>query len=197
VRRIPSAALLAVPVALVIAGCSSSSHASSAKTAGTPHPTITPAAGGVAHAVPVQGNGCVSQSEATRIWTQVDSDLNAIELDPKHTGVAAVATGDAERLIDLYLQQQLEASSFTEREVDRLDTLSVVDAGCSGGQLELRVTIDLVQDDYLKPDGHVDHADSQVGSTIHFDETFTRAGGAWKESSFMDLDQATPTPQLF
>lgn len=179
---------------LVIAGCSSSTATSSARHS----PTSSSSTGGSSpSAIPAQGSGCVSQTEAMQIWNKADAKLNAIELDPKHAGVADVATGEAQQLINVYLQQQLVALNFTEKEVDKLDSLTVIDAGCNGGTLDLHVAIVLVRDDYLKPDGQVDHPDPQVGMTLHFDETFVRVSSVWKEANFSSLDQATPTPQLF
>jgi hypothetical protein len=167
-------------VAAVLSGCSSATNS----------PTGSP--------VPAQGTGCVTQQQATQVWTQIDTRLNAIELDPKHAGTADVATGAALTGIRQYLQQQLVAKNLTEREVDHLQSLSVVDAGCNGGTLQLRVTMTLVQDDYLATDGHVDHADAQVGKTLHILDSYVRSGGVWKESDFQDLDQPGPTqtPQL-
>jgi len=144
-----------------------------------------------------QGGGCVSHDEAVQIWTDIDQKLNAIELDPKHAGVANVATGQALQLINEYLQTQLIASNFTEKEVDKLESLSVIDAGCSGGDLTVQVSEKVVQDDYLRPNGQLDHSDSAVGTTLELVETFVRDGTTWKESNFRDASQPTSTPQLF
>jgi hypothetical protein len=95
-----------------------------------------------------------------------------------------------------YIQQQLIARGLTEHEVDRLDSLTILDPGCGKAPLRVRVTLTLVQDDYLAPDGHVDHADEGVGSTFHLIETYARSGSSWKETDFVDADQPTPTPQL-
>lgn len=148
--------------------------------------------------VPANGSGCVTTAEATRIWNGIDAKLNAIEADPKHGGASFVATGNALSQIEQYLAQQLEANSFTELEVDRLDSISVVSAGCNNGTLQIRVTMTLVRDDYLKANGQVDHADPAVGKTLHYIESFKRFGGVWKETDFQSLDNppATQTPQL-
>jgi hypothetical protein len=148
---------------------------------------------------PSARSGCVSKTEATQIWTDLDKKLTALELDPSHANVGAVATGQAQQLINEYLQMQLVTPGFTEREVDKLEKLSIVAAGCGGGPLMLQVTELVAQDDYLKPNGQVDHADPLVGKTIDVAETFVRSGGGWKESNFADLNQggATPTPQIF
>ena len=87
-----------------------------------------------ANGTPTATTGCVSQAQATQIWTGIDDRLNAIELDPHHAGLAAVATGNALTTITAYLQQQLVARHFTEREVDHLDQVTVVQAGCNGSR---------------------------------------------------------------
>ena len=140
--------------------------------------------------------GCADQNTAQRIWSSLDQRLNAIALDPAHAGLEAVATGSALDKERLYIQERLVAQHLTEREVDRLDSLAVLDPGCGKGMLRVRVTVTLVQDDYLAADGHVDHADEAVGSTFHLIESFVRSGADWKEVDFVDADQPTPTPQL-
>jgi hypothetical protein len=142
--------------------------------------------------------GCVSQPEATQIWTSIDDRLNAIELDPHHTGVSTVTTGDALTAITTYLQQQLVAHAFTEREVDHLDQLTVVQAGCNGSRLILNVTMTLVEDDYLNAAGTVDHRDTSVGRTLNLLQEYVRFGAGWKETDFSDLTPpaASPTPQV-
>jgi hypothetical protein len=152
------------------------------------HPTPTP----------VAKTGCVTQSEATRIWTTVNHRLDAIELDPHHVGLSAVTTGSALTAITTYLEQQLVARGLTEHEVDRLDDLKIVQAGCNGGRLILNVTMTLVQDDYLQAGGAVDHRDPSVGSPLNLLQEYVRSGGSWKESDFSDLTPpaASPTPQL-
>jgi hypothetical protein len=146
--------------------------------------------------VPVQGSGCVTQQQAEQIWTGIDAKLNAIVLDPMHRGADAVSTGNALVMLNQYIQQQLVSNGFTEREVDRLAQLTIVDPGCNGGALRIRVAVTIVQDDYLAQDGHVDHKDLSVGSIIHVLETFSRVGSIWKESDFQDLDVSSPSPQL-
>jgi hypothetical protein len=142
--------------------------------------------------------GCVTQAETTRIWTAVNHRLDAIELDPHHAGVSAVTTGNAFTAITTYLEQQLVARGLTEHEVDRLDQLRIVEAGCNRGRLVLNVTMTLVQDDYLKAGGAVDHRDSSVGSALILLQEYVRSGGSWKESDFSDLTPpaSSPTPQL-
>jgi hypothetical protein len=147
---------------------------------------------------PVARTGCVARPEATRIWTTVNHRLDAIELDPRHAGVSAVTTGNALTEITAYLEQQLVAHGLTEREVDRLNQLTIVQAGCNGGRLILNVTMTLLQDDYLKAGGAIDHRDPSVGNALNLLEEYVRSGGAWKESDFSDLTPpgASPTPQL-
>ncbi|MBV9101408.1 MAG: hypothetical protein JOZ46_05745 [Candidatus Dormibacteraeota bacterium] len=145
---------------------------------------------------PAQG-GCVSQSQAESIWTSVDQRLNAIVLDPKHAGLTTVATGSALGLIQQYVQTTLVQPHLTEREVDHLDQLIILSAGCGDAPLHVHVTMTVVRDDYLKPDGSVDHSDPTVGTSLRLDEAFVRAGSSWKESDFQSLQQeAQQTPRL-
>jgi hypothetical protein len=152
---------------------------------------------------PAQGTsaakaGCVSQSEATRIWASIDDRLNAIELDPRHAGLPSVTTGNAQTTINAYLQQQLVGHGFTEREVDHLDQLTVVQAGCAGSRLILNVTMTLIQDDYLNAAGKVDHQDASVGRHLTLLQEYVRSGSGWKETDFSDLTPpgASATPQI-
>lgn len=143
-------------------------------------------------------SGCVSQAEATRIWTTIDARLNAVELAPHHTGASSVTTGNALATITTYLQQQLVAHGFTEREVDHLDQLTVVQAACNGSRLIVNVTMTLVQDDYLNAAGTVDHQDASVGKELNMLQEYVRSGSGWKETDFSDLTppRASPTPQI-
>ena len=108
-----------------------------------------------------------------------------------------MTTGNALTAITGYLQQQLAGPGFTEREVDRLDHLTVVQAGCNGGLLILNVTMTIVQDDYLNAAGQVNHQDPSVGQQLNLLLEYARSGGIWKETAFSDLTSpgATPTPQ--
>jgi hypothetical protein len=172
--------LLAVSgaAALLLAGCGSPPDAGSATR--------------------VPERGCIAAPEATRIWTSINSRLLAIELAPDHTGASSVTTGDALTLITNYLQRQLISQAFTEHEVDRLDSLRVVDAGCNGTHLILNVTMTVVQDDYLNADGSVNHSDPSVGMPVNLLQEYVKVGGVWKESDLSDLSQpaANPTPTL-
>jgi hypothetical protein len=142
--------------------------------------------------------GCVTQTQATRIWMTVNHRLAAIELDPHHVGVSAVTTGNALAQITTYMEEQLVARGLTEHEVDRLDQLSVVQAGCNGSRLIVNVTMTLVQDDYLKSGGAVDHRDPSVGRAFNLLQEYVRSSGSWKESDLSDLTPpgASPSPQL-
>jgi len=146
---------------------------------------------------PVEGTGCVTQSEATRIWATINHRLDAIELDSRHGGAAAVTTGNALAEITTYLEH-LVAQGLTEREVDRLDRLTVVQAGCDGGRLIVNINMTVVQDDYLKAGGGFDHRDPSAGTTLNLLQAYVRAGGSWKESDSSNLTPpaAGPTPQL-
>jgi hypothetical protein len=154
--------------------------------------------GAPAHGASTAQTGCVSEPEATQIWTSIDNRINAVELDPQHTGASTVTTGTALTTITTYLQQQLVGHGFTEREVDRLDQLTVVQAGCNGSRLILNVTMTLVQDDYLNAAGVVDHQDAQVGRALNMLQEYVRSGSGWKETDFSDLTPpaASPTPQI-
>jgi hypothetical protein len=175
-RRAGLALLIGLPAAFLV-GCTAS------PSAGTPAALTS---------------GCLTQSQATAVWTTVNHRLDAIELDPNHAGVAAVTTGNALTTITTYLQQTLVAHKLTEREVDRLDQLTVVQGGCNGGRLILNVTETLVQDDYLKASGGVDHHDASVGKQLNLLQEYVQSDGAWKETDFSDLTApgATPTPRL-
>jgi hypothetical protein len=148
-------------------------------------------------ATPVATTACLTQAEATQVWATTNARIDAIELDPHHTGASAVTTGSALTAINTYLQQQLVGPGFTEREVDHLDQLTVVQAGCKGGLLILNVTMTVVQDDYLNAAGKVDHQDPSVGQELNLLQEYAQSGGVWKETAFSDLTPpgATATPQ--
>lgn len=174
-RRAGPRALLTLAVVLV-AGCA-------------PSPSkATPAA---------SKTGCLTQTQATSVWGSVNSRIDAIELDPHHTGASSVTTGNALTAITTYLKQQLTGPDLTEREVDHLDHLTVVQGGCNGGLLILNVTMTLVQDDYLNAAGKIDHQDPSVGQQLNLLQEYARSDGVWKETAFSDLTPpaATPTPQ--
>ena len=167
--------------AVVLAACAASSTPMPGATARS---ITTPA---------VHGGGCVGHAEAQQIWTSIDSSIAAIEADPKHAGAERVMAGAALAAVRQYLAQ-LESNGWTEVEVDRLDTLTVADPGCSEGALKLRVTVTLARDDYITASGQVDHADALTGRTLHFANTYVRAGAVWKESDFQSLDTPAPSP---
>ncbi len=171
--------------AIVLSACSSSNSSHS-----------TSSAGASASSSAAPQAGCVSQAQAQQIWTQIDNQLNAIVLDPNHAGLSNVATGNALAQVQQYIQTTLVQANLTEKEVDRLDALNVLSAGCNNGTLTLHVTMTVVRDDYLNPAGQVDHSDPQVGATLHLDELYDRAGSGWKESDFTNLDSPNQTPQL-
>jgi hypothetical protein len=146
----------------------------------------------------VPQSGCVTRLEATRIWTTINNRLLAIELDPHHAGASSVTTGSALAQITSYLQRQLVFPDFTEHEVDRLDALRVVEAGCNGGHLVLNVTMTVLQDDYLNAAGTLNHSDPSVGMAVNLLQEYVESSGVWKETAFSDLSQppASPTPTL-
>jgi hypothetical protein len=173
---------------VLFAGCASA--AAFVASCATPPAPSTPRLG--------PNTGCVTQSQATHIWVTVNHRLATLELDPHHAGVSAVTTGDALVQITTYMDQQLLARGLTEHEVDRLDHLSVVQAGCNGSSLIVNVTMTLVQDDYLKASGAVDHRDASVGRAFNLLQEYLYSGGSWKESDLTDLTPpgASTTPQL-
>jgi hypothetical protein len=173
-----------VAVVALLAACGSSTPATTA---------TAPANGGA----PSAAAGCVSETTARDIWTGIDVRLNAIVLDPQHHGLTDVATGAALTDLQDYIQTTLVAKRLTEREVDRLDNLTIVDAACSStASLQLSVSTTATRDDYLKSDGSLDHSDPAVGTMFHLIETFQRVGGVWKESAITRLDVPSPSPQV-
>jgi hypothetical protein len=170
-----------LPACLLLAACGSS-----------PAATGFPPGGGA----PSAGPGCVDTSAASDIWKSVNNRLNQIALDPRHQGLADVATGTALLQLQQYIQSTLIAKNLTEREVDTLDSLTVTDAGCNGGPLQVTVSTTVKQDDYLKPDGGVDHSDPVVGGQLHLAESFDRVKGVWKVSRVSSLDAPSPSAQV-
>lgn len=149
--------------------------------------------------VKAQGSGCVSQSQAEQIWTAIDDQVVAFEANPKKATPESIATGAALQAVQQYLSGQLVANKWTEREVDKLDSITVVNAGCNNGTLIVHGTMTLVTDEYLSADGKVDHHDSEEGSQQEFVDNYVRVGGFWKESQLQNPNQGppgTPTPQI-
>jgi hypothetical protein len=150
--------------------------------AGVPGVTSTP-----------QGGPCLDEQQARVVWTDVTQRLDALVLHPDLSRVGEVAQGTAAQDIRQYLQQNLLDKHLTEREKERLDEITVVQRGCEGRPLTVRVTETLVQDDYLAPDGHVDHRDPGVGDTHHLVESYVRSGNTWKVIAIATVEQ-TPDP---
>ena len=139
---------------------------------------------------------CLTDTQARAVWTDVSQRLDALSLHPDTTRVGDVAEGTAAAEITQYLQQTLLDKHLTERERERLDGLTVVQAGCGSGSLTVQATETLVQDDYLAPDGHVDHKDPQVGQTQHLLESYVRSGSVWKLIALTSLDQPSPSGNI-
>ena len=175
-------AVAAVCTAVVAACGSSGSAVSSAPSSGA------------SGAVKAQGSGCVSQSQAQQIWTAIDNRIIAFEADPKNAKPDTIATGAGLSAVQQYLARQLVANHWTEREVDKLDSLTVVNAGCNNGTLIVHGTITLVTDEYVAADGTVDHHDSEEGSQQEFIDNYVRVGGFWKQSQLQNPNQTGPTP---
>jgi hypothetical protein len=136
---------------------------------------------------------CVNKQGAQQVWTEVSDRLDALVLHPALSGVDAVAQGTAATQMRTYIQQRLLDNHLTERERSKLDDLSVVQPACGAQPLTVRVTVTLVQDDYLAADGHVDHADPGVGQTNHLLQSYVRSGATWKLITIASLDQS-PAP---
>jgi hypothetical protein len=139
------------------------------------------------------GGPCLDSTQARAVWTDVNARIDALSLHPDISHVAAVAEGTAADDIRQYLQQTLIDKHLTEREREHLDDLTVVQPGCSGQPLTVHVHETVVQDDYLRPDGHVDHTDPAVGQTLNMLESYVRSGGTWKIIALTSLDQPTPS----
>ena len=137
---------------------------------------------------------CLDTAGARRVWTDVSKRLDALALQPDVARVSGVAEGSAADQLRTYLQQTLIDKQLHEREQERLDGISVVQAGCNGQPLTVRATETLVQDDYLAADGHVDHVDKGVGQTTHLLESYVRSGSTWKVIDITSLDLPTPSP---
>lgn len=135
---------------------------------------------------------CLDSARARGVWNDVTGRLDALSLHPDTAKVGQVAEGTAGDEIRQYLQTTLIDKGLTERERERLDDLTVVQAGCGGEPLTVNVTETLVQDDYLARDGHVDHQDAGVGQTLHMLESYVRSGSTWKLIALTSLDQPTP-----
>lgn len=144
--------------------------------------------------IPTPGTGaaCLDTTQARAVWTDVTKRLDALSLHPDVSRVGDVAAGSAATEIRHYLQQTLIEKHLTEREREQLDNLSVIEDGCNGLPLTVHVTETLVQDDYLAPDGHVDHSDSQVGHQLETVESYVRSGSTWKVVAITSLEQPTP-----
>ncbi|MFN2569114.1 MAG: hypothetical protein ABR564_05875 [Candidatus Dormibacteria bacterium] len=138
-------------------------------------------------------SGCVDTGGARAVWQDVNERLNRVVMITGHPGLEEAVTGPAVSILRRYIDTELVAKNLREREQDRLDSLNVVRGGCNGGPLVVDVRETLVRDDYLKPDGGVDHADPLVGRQSHLRKTFVRSGPGWKLSDLQDLEAPAPT----
>jgi hypothetical protein len=138
------------------------------------------------------GGPCLDSTQARSVWNDVNARLDALSLHPDTQRVGDVAQGTAASEIRQYLQKNLIDKNLTERERERLDDITVVQPGCAGQPLTVHISETVVQDDYLRPDGHLDHTDSAVGTTLHMLESYVRSGGTWKIIALTPLDQPTP-----
>jgi len=136
---------------------------------------------------------CVARAQAQQVWSDVDARVDALVLHPSVSGVDAVAEGTAAEQMRAYVQTALLDHGLSERETSQLDDLSIVQSACGALPLTVRVTVTLLQDDYLAADGSVDHSDPGVGQVSHLLESYVRAGGGWKLVTIASLD-ATPGP---
>ena len=137
---------------------------------------------------------CLDEAKARAVWDDVSQRLDALALHPDLDRVGDVAEGTAAEGLRRYLQDTLISKHLTEREKERVDALNVVQPGCGGQPLTVRLTETLVQDDYLAADGHVDHQDPGVGQQHHLIESFVRAGDTWKVITIAPLDAPSQEP---
>ncbi|HEV7679524.1 MAG TPA: hypothetical protein VGQ42_13240 [Candidatus Dormibacteraeota bacterium] len=186
-RRLGGALLLAVLPIVAACGALAVVHFSGVRSGALPARAVP----GVAT---TPGSGaCVDVAGARMVWSDVNARLQALVLHPDVGRIAGVAQGAAATQMQQYLQQRLIDQHLTERELERLDDLSIVEAGCGSGPLTVRVTETLVQDDYIDAGGSVDHTDPGVGSASHVLESYVRSGDVWKVITISSLDQ-TPNP---
>jgi hypothetical protein len=176
-----------VTLALLALGGALAVHVASGSTGSVPAGSVP----GVT-ATPQPGP-CVDTQQARSIWNDVNTRIDGLSLHPDLSRVGDVAEGSAADEITAYLQQQLLDHKLTERERERLDALTVVQNGCGGNPLTVNVSETVVQDDYLAPNGHVDHSDPAVGQTLHLVESYVRSGSTWKIITMTSLDQPTPS----
>jgi len=161
---------------------------------GTTVQTAVPA-GAVPGVLQTPGGGaCLTQAQARAVWQSVDDRLNALELHPSLRGVDALAAGTAAAQLHQYVQQRLLDAHLTEREVQRLDSISVLQPACGNQPLTVRVYVTLVADDYLAADGHVDHRDPGVGQTSEVLESYVRTPGGWKVVTIASLVPPAASP---
>jgi hypothetical protein len=137
---------------------------------------------------------CVDATAARGIWTDVSKRVDALVLHPDLSRIGDVADGTAAEELRVYIQTNLLDHKLTEREQERLDDVRVLQPGCHGAPLTLQVRETLVHDDYLAPDGHVDHVDAGVGSTHTLVDTYFRTGDTWRITAIEPADQSTPAP---
>jgi hypothetical protein len=187
-RRVGGAMLLAVLVLGVAAAVAVAvvhfrgSHGGALPAGAVPGVATTPGSG-----------SCLDEAGARRVWADINARLEALVLHPDIGRIADVAQGAAATQMQQYLQQRLIDENLTEREVERLDDLTIVQAGCGSQPLTVRVIETLVQDDYIDADGVLDHSDPGVGSASHVLESYVRSGNVWKVITISSLDQ-TPNP---
>jgi hypothetical protein len=152
-------------------------------------------AGAVPGVLQTPGSGaCVTQAQARAVWQSVDGRVNALELHPSLSGVDAVAQGTAATQLRQYVQQRLLDQHLSEREVQRLDSLSVLQPACGSQPLTVRAYVTLVQDDYLAADGHVDHRDPGVGQTSEVLDSYVRTADSWKVVTIASLGPPSLSP---
>jgi hypothetical protein len=154
-------------------------------------------AGAVPGVLQTPGSGaCITEAQARGVWQTVDDRVNALVLHPSTAAVAALAQGTAATQLRAYVQQRLLDQHLTEREVQRLDSISVLQPACGSQPLTVRVYVTLVQDDYLAADGHVDHRDPGVGQSSEVIESYVRTPGGWKVITIATLGTPAPSPGI-
>lgn len=152
-------------------------------------------AGAVPGVLQTPGAGtCVAQAEARAVWQGVNTRVDALVLHPSLAAVDGVAQGTAAVQLRQYVQQRLLDQHLTEREVQRLDSLTVVQPACGSQPLTVRAAVTLVQDDYLAADGHVDQHDPGVGQASQVIESYVRTTSGWKVITIARVGQPSVSP---
>lgn len=185
-------ARLAALAATVLGGVTAGSALAVAHATAVP-PALPAAA--VPGVLPGPGGGaCLGQAQARAVWQSVEDRIDLLLRNPAEAGVDAVAEGAAATQLRAYVQTSLLDQHLSEHQLRALTALTVLQAGCGVQPLTVRATVTLAVDDYLTPDGQVDHSDPGVGQASQVLESFVRSGAGWKVITIAPLGAAaTPS----